>query len=211
MAGIWTVKFQQERGCETLVTSQFPSLNPLTRKKRASCKCGMGFNAILSSLNPVSNPPVKFDLRCIGTFCVRRAETLKWKLNMYSLADHKINNNQFIAVASWQEIYSNINNILPPIRVELLDSQIDVRWSVWSFFWFCLEPIDLMDCIRDSGHENLKKVKPKHLNSPLMVGCRIGHKPLLLFLNYFRSDLTRAKNSSSPQINFPKDGFFHFR
>lgn len=45
---------------------------------------------------------------------------------------------------------------------------------------------------RDGQQERSPKVRPKHLNLPLVVGCSIGHKPLLL--SYFSSGFSQTRN-----------------
>lgn len=52
---------------------------------------------------------------------------------------------------------------------------------------------------KDGQHESSHKVRPEHVDCPLVVGCGIGHKPLL---NYIRWALGQTKTKYSSSIFF---------
>lgn len=63
-------------------------------------------------------------------------------------------------------------------------------------------PNESIDCIKDGWHDNSLKVKPNHLDWPLVAGYSIGHKPHPLHVS-------RQTKKSTRQIKFSKDGFSH--
>ncbi len=64
------------------------------------------------------------------------------------------------------------------------------------------EPM-LFSCAELGRHDSSPKLKPKHLDRPLVAGCSMGHKPRSLYVS--RWDMGQTKNSKyKSNIFFPK-------